>query len=156
MHLFKKYTNPFVKNNTVIKVTWTAYRYYTSCHFSKVDLCILDWWDPSINCVPSTLWSIYWLPIYFIFTPDIEWLKQLGTIKMACYKVYHSQMVARSVMWCQRCASFTGWKLRCFRVLAKCIWPSNKCSANLLEALYSFVKTLWSRIKNQLKGGKPG
>ena len=42
---------------------------------------------------------MYWLPIYFTFTPDIQWPKQLGEIKMACCKACHGQLVARSVTW---------------------------------------------------------
>ena len=30
-----------------------------------VSLCVLDWWDPTINCVPSALWPVYWLPYLF-------------------------------------------------------------------------------------------
>ena len=45
---------------------------------------------------------------------------------------------------------FAGRKLWSFKVLENCVWPSNKCSAKLLEGLQSFVKTLQSCIKNQL------
>ena len=38
--------------------------------------------------------------------------------------------------------SFTGWKLRCFEVLVKCIWSSNRCSAKLLEASWRFHKVI--------------
>ena len=44
---------------------------------------------------------INFLQICFTFTPDIEWSKQLGTIKMACCKACHGQLVTRSVTWCQ-------------------------------------------------------
>ena len=95
---------------------------------------------PTINCVPSTLWYIYWWPIYFTFTPDIEWSKRLGEIKMACCKVCHGHFDTRLVTWHQhrvevqtsnqtqqeasKCVpehSFAGQKLRCFSVGELCL-----------------------------------
>ena len=32
---------------------------FASCHFSMVDLFILDWWDPTINCEPPTQYDKY-------------------------------------------------------------------------------------------------
>ena len=113
---------------------------------------ILDWWDPTINCVPSTLWQIYWLPIYFIFMPDTEWSKQLGAVQMVCCKVCHvSWLLAQwrdvNVMRKPKPAnqmqsealkhvpehSITGWKLRSYEVSVTYVWPSNLSLPNLLK-----------------------
>ena len=48
----------------------------------------------------------------------------------------------------QKCVpehSTTGWKLQCFEVLAKCIWPCNRCSGKLLEASWRLCEViLWT------------
>ena len=124
---------------------------------------------PTINCVPSTLWYIYWWPIYFTFTPDIEWSKRLGEIKMACCKVCHGQLVACSVTWHQHCTKskpanqtqsgasklvpehfFAGQKVRSIGVFENCVWPRNNLLPKDLETSWSFAKTLRSCIKNRL------
>ena len=40
--------------------------------------------------------------------------------------------------------------LRCFEVLAKCVWPSDRCSRCLYEASWSLVETSRGRVNSWL------
>ena len=107
---------------------------------------------------------MYWLPVYFIFTPGIEWSNRLGEIKMLCCKVCHSQLVARAVTWRQRRAEVQTSKIRQNQkhrsVFLNISSQAENCEAsecwrtvfslviNLCRRILSFVKTSRSRIMN--------
>ena len=118
--------------------------------------CTLDWWDPTINCVPSTLWWIYWLLIYSTFTPDIEWSKQPGEIKMACCEVCQGQSVARSVTWRQRRAEIQTSQSDATRSIAAYSWtflrrPKTALLQSVGELFWAgqqtFGETSWRSVK---------
>ena len=57
MHVFKKYTNPIDKKKQHSNLGQSNSSPIMRILISAVDVCILNWWDPPVNCSPSTLKS---------------------------------------------------------------------------------------------------
>ena len=140
----------------------------------RVRFVYLDWWDPTKLCTFHTPINLL-VTTLFSFTPDTEWSKRQGEIKMTCGSApwsaswpvgllaqWRDVSVARKsnpVNQRQLEASkrvpehcFAGRWLRCFETLVKCVWLSNRCSRYPYKASSSFVKTSRSRIKKRLHG----
>ena len=64
-----------------------------SCRLNAVDFRIFDWWDPTINRVPSIHW---WID--FALTLAIEWSKRQDEMKTACCSLPWSVVTRASIV----------------------------------------------------------
>ena len=161
--MFKKYTNPINKNNTVI---WSVEQFTDNVHLApSVGLICVFW----ISRIPQL---IVYLPhgwwIYLTFMPNIEWLKQRGEMKMACGQpnAWSIQLTVQwhdvSIMWKSKPASQRHRRLFVDICLhsqqcdaSKCWWSvfgqaTDVPNVSVSDVSWSFVETLWSCMKSWL------